>query len=80
MFGFGSKGFSSKAEGIRVVGKTLATKYLDEKGSLYKGKTVEAVHKRYAASPTWDDKVVKNMVRYYSTISENHNKAVEALK
>ncbi|MBQ0078569.1 MAG: glucosaminidase domain-containing protein [Eubacterium sp.] len=80
MFGFGTKGFSSKAEGIRVVGKTLANSYLSEDGRLYKGKTVEAVHKRYAASPTWDDKVVKNMVRYYSNISENHNKAIEALK
>lgn len=80
MFGFGTKGFSSKAEGIRVVGKTLANSYLSEDGRLYKGKTVEAVHKRYAASPTWDDKVVHNMVRYYSIISENHDKAVEALK
>lgn len=80
MFGFGSSGFSSKAEGIDVVSRTLANSYLSPGGSLYSGKTISSVNKRYAASTTWDDKVARNMVSYYSTISKNHNAALDKLK
>ncbi len=80
MFGFGSSGFSSKAEGIDVVSRTLANSYLSPGGSLYSGKTISAVNKRYAASTTWDDKVAANMVRYYSTISRHRNAELEKLK
>lgn len=80
MFGFGSSGFSSKAEGINVVSRTLANSYLSPGGSLYSGKTISSVNKRYAASTTWDDKVARNMVNYYSVISKNHNAALNKLK
>ncbi|MBQ9708304.1 MAG: glucosaminidase domain-containing protein [Firmicutes bacterium] len=80
MFGFGGKGYATKAENIDVVARTLAKKYLTPGASLYKGKTVDAVHKRYAASPVWDDHVVNYMVRFYRIISAHHNEAIEALK
>lgn len=80
MFGFGGKGYATKAENIDVVSRTLAHKYLTPGASLYKGKTVDAVHKRYAASSAWDDHVVSNMVRFYKVISAHHNEAIEALK
>ena len=80
MFGFGSSGFSSKAEGIDVVSKTLANSYLSPGGSLYSGKTISSVNKKYAASTTWDDKVARNMVNYYSIISKKHNDALNKLK
>ncbi len=80
MFGFGSSGFSSKAEGIDVVARTLANSYLSPGGSLYSGKTISSVNKRYAASTTWDDKVAANMVRYYATISEHRNAVLDKLK
>ena len=80
MFGFGGKGYATKADNIDTVARTLAHKYLTPGASLYKGKTVDAVHKRYAASPVWDDHVVKYMVQFYRTISAHHNEAIEALK
>ena len=80
MFGFGSSGFSSKAECIDVVSKALAQNYLSPGGSLYSGKTISDVNKRYAASSTWDDKVARNMTNYYSVISVHHNKALDRLK
>lgn len=80
MFGFGSSGFSSKAECIDVVSKALAQNYLSPGGSLYSGKTISDVNKRYAASSTWDDKVARNMTNYYSVISAHHNKALDRLK
>lgn len=80
MFGFGSSGFSSKAEGIDVVSRTLANSYLSPGGSLYSGKTISAVNRRYAASTAWDDRVAANMVRYYSTISQHRNAELEKLK
>lgn len=80
MFGFGSSGFSSKAECIDVVSRALANNYLSSSGSLYSGKTISSVNKRYAASTTWDDKVARNMTRYYSVISQHHNAALEKLK
>ncbi len=80
MFGYGSTGFSSKAEGIDVVSRALAQNYLSPGGSLYSGKTVSDVNKRYASSSTWDDKVARNMASYYSVISKNHNAALNKLK
>ena len=80
MFGFAGKGYATKAENIDVVARTLAHKYLTPGSSLYKGKTVDAVHKRYAASSVWDDHVVNYMVKFYRTISAHHNEAIEALK
>jgi len=80
MFGYGSSGFSSKAECIDVVSRALANNYLSTSGSLYSGKTIASVNRRYAASTTWDDKVANNMTRYYATISQHHNAALEKLK
>lgn len=80
MFGFGKSGFSSKAEGINVVSKTLAQNYLRPGGSLYCGKTISDVNKRYASSSTWDDKVAARMTSYYGTISKNRNATLAKLK
>lgn len=80
MFGYGNSGFSSKAEGIDVVSKALAQRYLSPGGSLYSGKTISDVNKRYASSSTWDDKVAARMANYYSIISKKHNAALEKLK
>lgn len=80
MFGYGGMSFSSKAECIDVVSRGLAQNYLATGGSLYSGKTISSVNKRYAASTTWDDKVARNMVSYYATISQNHNAALEKLE
>lgn len=80
MFGFGKSGFSSKAEGINVVSKALAQNYLRPGGSLYCGKTISDVNKRYASSSTWDDKVAARMTSYYGTISKNRNATLAKLK
>ncbi|MDO4546219.1 MAG: glucosaminidase domain-containing protein [Bacillota bacterium] len=80
MFGYGSTGFSSKAEGIDVVSKALAQRYLSPGGGLYSGKTISDVNKRYASSSTWDDKVATRMTGYYATISKHHNAALEKLR
>lgn len=80
MFGYGGISFSSKAECINVVSQGLATKYLKPGSSLYSGKTISDVNKRYAASTTWDDKVAKKMASYYAIISKHHNAALEKLK
>ena len=80
MFGFGGMSFSSKEECIDVVSRALAQNYLSTSGSLYSGKTISDVNKRYASSSTWDDKVARNMTNYYSVISEHHNEALEKLK
>ena len=80
MFGFGSHGFSSKSECVDVVSRTLANSYLSPGGSLYNGTRITDVNKRYAASSTWDDKVCRNMARYYSIIAPNHNAQLEKLK
>ena len=80
MFGFGGRSFSSKSECVDVVSRALANNYLSPGGSLYKGKRITDVNKRYAASSTWDNKVCRNMARYYSIISPNHNAQLEKLK
>lgn len=80
MFGFGNRGFSSKAECIDVVSRALARNYLTPGGGLYNGKRITDVNRRYAASSTWDEKVCRNMTRYYSVISSYHNEQLEKLK
>ncbi|MDO4869110.1 MAG: hypothetical protein Q4A65_02285 [Bacillota bacterium] len=80
MFGYGSSGFSSKAEGIDVVSRALANSYLTPGGGLYSGTRITDVNRRYAASSTWDEKVCRNVTRYYSVISPNHNSQLEKLK
>lgn len=80
MFGFGSSGFSSKSECVDVVSRALEYNYLTPGGSLYNGTRITDVNKRYAASSTWDDKVCRNMARYYATIAPNHNAQLEKLK
>lgn len=80
LFGFGRSGYSSKAECIDTVAKCLANKYLNPSGSLYKGKTIDSVNKRYAADPAWDKKVAKKMAGFYSVISSAHNAQLEKLR
>ena len=80
MFGFGSSGFSSKSECVDVVARSLEYNYLTPGGSLYNGTRITDVNKRYAASSTWDDKVCRNMARYYATIAPAHNAQLEQLK
>ena len=80
MFGFGSRGFSSKSECVDVVARSLEYNYLTPGGSLYNGTRITDVNKRYAASSTWDDKVCRNMARYYATIAPAHNAQLEKLK
>ena len=80
MFGFGGRSFSSKSECVDVVSRALANNYLTPGGSLYNGTRPTDVNKRYAASSTWDEKVCRNMARYYSIISPNHNAQLEKLK
>ena len=80
MFGFGGISFSSKSECVDVVSRALARNYLSPGGSLYNGTRVTDVNKRYAASSTWDEKVCKNMARYYSIIAPNHNEQLEKLR
>ena len=79
MFGYGSSGYSSKAECIDDVANGLANNYLKKGASLYNGKTISDVNKRYASSSTWDDKVARNMYNYYSIISEKRNSALKKL-
>ena len=80
MFGFGGRSFSSKSECVDVVSRALANNYLSPGGSLYSGTRITDVNKRYAASSTWDNKVCRNMARYYSIISPSHNAQLEKLK
>ena len=80
MFGFGSRGFSSKSECVDVVARSLEYNYLTPGGSLYNGTRITDVNKRYAASSTWDNKVCRNMARYYAAIAPAHNAQLEKLK
>lgn len=78
MFGYGKTGFSSKAEGINVVAKGLASRYLNPGGSLYSGSpTLQGVNRRYAANPQWYAKVGAYMQEYYAVISKKHNEALQ---
>lgn len=80
LFGFGRSGYPSKAACIDTVAKCLANKYLNPSGSLYKGKTIDSVNKRYAADPAWDKKVAKKMAGFYSVINSAHNSQLEKLR
>ena len=80
MFGFGSRGFSSKSECVDVVARSLEYNYLTPGGSLYNGTRITDVNKRYAASSTWDNKVCRNMARYYAAIAPAHNAQLEMLQ
>ncbi len=80
LFGYGRKGYSSKAECIDVVAKGLAQNYLRPGASLYSGNTINSVNKRYAADPAWDRKVAKKVAGFYQTISERHNSQLNKLK
>lgn len=80
MFGFGNRGFSSKAECIDVVARALANNYLTPGGGLYCGTRITDVNRRYAASSTWDEKVCRNVTNYYAIISQYHNSQLEKLK
>ena len=78
--GYGYKGFSSINECLRTVGKALANSYLSPSGAYYKGKTIAAVNRTYAADGSWNVKVAKKVAYFYKVISENHNAQLEKLK
>ena len=78
--GYGGKGFSSINECLRTVGRALANSYLSPSGSYYKGKTIAAVNRTYAADGAWNVKVARKMASFYQTISANHNAQLEKLK
>ncbi|MGI6766610.1 MAG: glucosaminidase domain-containing protein [Lentihominibacter sp.] len=80
LFGYGRKGYSSKAECIDVVARGLANNYLRPGASLYNGNTINSVNKRYAADPGWDRKVAKKVAGFYQTISERHNSQLNKLR
>ena len=65
---------------VDVVARALEYNYLTPGGSLYNGTRITDVNKRYAASSTWDEKVCRNMARYYATIAPAHNAQLEKLK
>ena len=78
--GYGGKGFSSINECLQTVGRALANSYLSPSGSYYKGKTIAAVNRTYAADGSWNVKVAKKVAYFYQVISENHNAQLEKLK
>ncbi|MCF0144290.1 MAG: glucosaminidase domain-containing protein [Firmicutes bacterium] len=78
--GYGYSGFASVNQCLDTVGRALAKNYLDPHGSYYKGNTIDAVNKTYAADPAWDSKVAKKVTYFYKVISENHNKQLEKLQ
>lgn len=80
MFGYGSKGYATKEDCIDDVASGIGNNYLKPSGPFYYGKTINDVHKRYASSSTWDDKVARNMQHYYSVISASRQKALKNLK
>ena len=79
MFGYGSSGYPSKEACIYDVASGLGNNYLRPGGSLYSGKTISDVNKRYASSSTWDEKVSNNMYKYYSVISRRRRNALKNL-
>jgi len=78
--GYGGSGFSSINECLNTVGRVLAKSYLSPDGAFYKGNTIRAVNRTYAASGTWNVKVARNVASFYQIISENHNAQLEKLK
>ena len=78
--GYGGKGFSSINECLETVGRALANSYLSPDGAFYKGNTIAAVNRTYAADGAWNVKVAKKVTYFYQVISENHNAQLEKLK
>ena len=78
--GYGGKGFSSINECLETVGRALANSYLSPSGAYYKGSTIAAVNRTYAADGAWNAKVARKMTSFYQVISENHNAQLEKLK
>ena len=78
--GYGGKGFSSVNECLETVGRALANSYLSPGGAYYKGKTIAAVNRTYAADGSWNVKVAKKVAYFYKVISANHNAQLEKLK
>ncbi|MDO5491527.1 MAG: hypothetical protein Q4F96_03895 [Bacillota bacterium] len=70
----------SKSECVDVISRSLTRNYLTPGRSLYKSKRITDANKGYAASSTWDNKVCRNMTRYYSIIRPSHNAKLEKLK
>ena len=58
----------------------MANSYLSPSGSYYKGNTIAAVNRTYAADGSWNVKVARNVASFYRIISENHNAQLEKLK
>ena len=89
LFGYGSYDetpyessydFSSFAEGIETVTKSLVKYYLNPAGTkiydgetasawYYNGPTVEGVNQRYASDPDWHTKVYSYMEMLYNRLS-----------
>ncbi len=78
--GYGGKGFPSVNACLETVGKALANSYLSPSGSYYKGQTIAAVNRTYAADGSWNVKVAKKVAYFYKVIRENHNAQLEKLK
>jgi len=78
--GYGGKGFSSVNECLETVGRALANSYLSPSGAYYKGSTIAAVNRTYAADGSWNAKVARKVAYFYQVISENHNAQLEKLK
>lgn len=78
--GYGYSGFDSKEDCLDQVGRALAKYYLNPSGPYYKGTTIDAVNRTYAADPAWDSKVANKVTYFYKVISENHNARLNELK
>ncbi len=78
--GYGYSGFSSKEACLDKVGRALAKYYLNPSGPYYKGTTIDAVNRTYAADPAWDRKVANKITYFYKIISEQHNDQLNKLK
>ncbi len=78
--GYGGKGFSSVNECLETVGRALANSYLAPGGAYYKGSTIAAVNRTYAADGSWNVKVARKVAYFYQVISENHNAQLEKLR
>ena len=78
--GYGGKGFSSINECLQTVGRALANSYLSPDGAYYKGNTIAAVNRTYAADGAWNVKVARKVAYFYQVISENHNAQLEKLR
>lgn len=78
--GYGYSGFASKEDCLDKVGRALAKYYLNPSGPYYKGTTIDAVNRTYAADPAWDRKVANKVAYFYQVISEHHNEQLNKLK